>query len=66
MRKFDTRLTLYKGKQILIVVNHKGRACAEIEIDCCKSRIHKGEATHYEIESISPSGAEYINELRVR
>lgn len=66
MRHFDTRLTLYKFNEKLMVVDHASRIGVEIEIDCCKSRIRKGEATHYEIEALSPHGAEYVNELRAR
>ena len=61
---FDTKLTLWASKKKLIVVCHKGRTALEIEIACCKSRIDKGEATHYVIESLSSHGSTYIDELR--
>lgn len=63
---FDTRLTLYKGKDKLIVIDHRGRTAAEIEIDVCNKRIRRGEATHLELESLSSYGAGYIRELRER
>lgn len=61
---FDTRLTFWNRKRKLLVVDHRGRNAAKIEIDACKSRIRRGEGTHIEIEAISSDGAEYIDELR--
>ena len=64
--KMDTVLTVWKGKEKTFVVHHSGQSAAAIEIDACKSRIRKGEITHYTIEAISKHGCTYIDELRSR
>ena len=60
----NTRLTLFKNDRILIIIDHKNKNSAKVEIDVCKERMRRGEITHIEIESISNYGATYIKELR--
>ena len=61
---WDTKLRLFNGSHLLLGVSHKGRMAASIEIAACKERIKRGEATRIEIESVSPHGAIYVDELR--
>jgi len=63
MQPYDVRIKLWNGKRLLLDVSNRGLLSATVEVDACRSRIAKGDATHFDIFPLNRYGDRIIEQL---